>query len=557
MKMIKRTIKTSFLIALLGGSSVFAQSINDVKKAIDAEQYQKAQTITKSLVASNPSSGENHFFLGNLYLISDYPDSAKAVFSKGLAADDKYALNHVGLGAVALRTNNTSLAQQSFQKAIDQAKRKDNDPYVYAGKAYISAPKPDYAAALTYLQKAVEIDAKDAEAYLALGDAYRGQNKNSEAFSAYRTAFDLDNKLLRAKVALGVINKEAQAWQESIDEFNNVLKTDANYAPAYRELAETYLRWANRSTETADYQSKIKQALDSYVKYMDLTDRSLESRLRYADFLYLSKDFKGLESEVQEMVKMDKTNPRIYRYLAYSAYENGNYPGSLEAMNTWMSKVDKDRLIAYDYLYLGKAQLKTDSTGLGIQNLAKAVEMDSTVADQMSEIGKGLFAEKKYDQAAQVYELALQGSKPSLTDRFYVGYSHYFNYVYMPEAQKPKYRASLVRADSAFNNVNKVVPTYALSYVYRARVNRLLDDEQNPKGLAVPHFEKFIEVQTATPADKLTKANKTDLMDAYNYLGAYYIKTDQNKAKELLRKTLEIDPSNEYATSTLKALASQ
>ncbi|MGV3509340.1 MAG: tetratricopeptide repeat protein, partial [Sphingobacteriaceae bacterium] len=483
MKVIKKVVKTSLVLAMLGGSSVIAQSLTDVKQAIDAEQYQKANTTLKSLINSKPGDAENYFYLGNVYLKSDYVDSAKAIYTKGLAADAKSPLNYVGLGAIALRENNASQAQENFNKAIDMARRKDNDPLIYVAKAYISAPKPDYATAITYLEKAIAIDDKDAEAYLALGDAHRGQEKASEAFSAYRTAYDLDNNLLRAKIELGVINKRAQAWQQSIDEFNNVLKINPNYAPAYREMAETYVRWANTATESKDYATRVKQALDSYVKYMDLTDRSLESRMRYADFLVLAKDFKALEKEAQEMSKLDKTNPRIYRYLGYSAYENGNFQASLDALNNWMSKVDKDRLIAHDYLYLGKVQLKTDTTGKGIQNLAKAVEMDSTLAEEMSVIGKALFTEKKYDHAAQVYELALKGPKPSVTDRFYIGYSHYFNYVYnVPDAEKSKYRATLVRADTAFSNVSKVVPDYALAYIYRARVNRLLDDDQAPKG---------------------------------------------------------------------------
>ena len=237
MKVIKKVVKTSLVLALLGSTSVFAQNLADAQKAIDAEQYQKASSTLKGLISSKPSEAENYFFLGEVYLKLGYPDSAKAVFTKGLAADAKYPLNYVGLGALALNDNNITLAQQNFKNAIDQARRKDNDPYVYAAKAYLAAPKPDYAAAISYLEKAIEIDDKDAEAYLALGDAYRGQEKISEAFSNYRTAYTLNNDLLRAKIELGVINKRAQAWQESIDAFNEVLAINANYAPAYRDLA--------------------------------------------------------------------------------------------------------------------------------------------------------------------------------------------------------------------------------------------------------------------------------------------------------------------------------
>ena len=184
MKMIKKVVKTSLVVALMASTSAFAQSLTDVKKAIDAEQYQKASSTLKSLISAKPADAENYFYLGNIYLKSEYTDSASSAFTKGIAADPKYPLNYVGLGAVALSANNTALADENFKKAVDLARKKDNDPYIYIAKAYIAAPKPNYAAAITNLEKAISIDDKDADAFLALGDAYRGQEKISEAFSA-------------------------------------------------------------------------------------------------------------------------------------------------------------------------------------------------------------------------------------------------------------------------------------------------------------------------------------------------------------------------------------
>ncbi|MBC8054385.1 MAG: tetratricopeptide repeat protein [Sphingobacteriaceae bacterium] len=567
MKVIKKVVKTSLVLALLGSTSVFAQNIAEAKKAIDAEQYQKAKASLKAL-----TSAEAYFHLGNLYLLSGYTDSAKTVFNKGIVADAKNSLSYIGLGALDLRANNSAAAKANFEKAISQASRKDNDAYIYAAKAYIASPKPDYATAITYLEKAIAMDAKDAEAYLALGDAYRGQDKTSDAFSAYRNAYDANNNFLRAKIELGVINKRSQAWQESLNEFNGVLAINPSYAPAYRELAETYLRWANVATDTKDYDERIKKGLENYVKYMDLTDRSLESRMRYADFLILAKEYKKLEIEGLEMAKLDKTNPRIYRYLGYAAFENGNYPASIEAINTWMTKAGQDRLHPFDYLYLGKAQIKTGNITEGIKNLSKAV-LDSTllsdmekstaaqiktgVTEQMSGIGKALFAEKKFSEAAQVYELSLNAPKPAVLDRFQVGFSQYFHYTRnVPDAEKSKNRAALVRADSAFNNVNKAVPTFALAYYYKGKVNQLLDDEKSPKGLAIPALEKFIELQGAVPAEKYTPATKSQMVDAAYIVGYYFRESNPTKAKEYFNKVLQLDPTHQNALQSLKSLAS-
>src|ERR1700761_8936336 len=100
MKMISK-IACAGLGLLFAGSSVFAQSLDDAKKAIDAEQYQKAKSMLKNLTNTEPTKDENYFYLGWVYLKEDEADSAKVIFNKGIAANPKSSLNYVGLGAVA------------------------------------------------------------------------------------------------------------------------------------------------------------------------------------------------------------------------------------------------------------------------------------------------------------------------------------------------------------------------------------------------------------------------------------------------------------------------
>lgn len=563
MEMIKKAIKATFGLILVMCSSGFAQSTNDALVAIDAEQYQKAKTILKSLVNSKPSDPENYFFLGNVYLKQDYADSAKAVFNKGIAADNEYPLNYIGLGSVELEAKNASAAQVHFNKAVASLKRKEYLPYLYVGRALIDAPKPaddkvispDYEKAITFLEKAKAVNDKDAKIYLALGDAYLGMKKNSEAYSNYRTAFELDNTLLRSKIALGLINKGSQAWKESIEEFNNVLKINPNYAPAYRELAETNYQWAK--SDPKEWDAKIKQALDYWKKYIELTDKSLESRMRYADFLILAKDYTTLQQEAEAMAKLDKANPRIYRYLGYAAYENGNYPASLEAIKNFMAKVDAKRLIGLDYLYLGQAQLKTDSTATveGFTNIKKAIELDSTNIEVMSEIAKGFYDAKKYPEAQQAYEIAITNpdSKTDLNDHLNMGLAYYYDYAFKQQANQAPDKAMLTRADSAISYVIQKAPTTEILYVIRARIKRLSDETENPKGLMVPDYEKYIELVTAK-GGTLSASTRNNLKEAYNNLGAYYIKSDIEKAKSYLKKTVELDPQDSYAPSVLKQI---
>lgn len=556
MKVIKKVVKTSLVLAMLGTTSVFAQNMADVKKAIDAEQYQKAKSSLKSLATSQPTA-EVYFHLGRVYLTSDYPDSAKAAFNKGIATDAKNSLSYVGLGAIDLSSNNTAAAKLNFDKAIAQAGKKDNDPYIYAAKAYIAAPKPDYATAITYLQKAIAMDAKDAEAYLALGDAYRGQEKISDAFSAYRSAYDLNKNLLRAKIELGVINKRAQAWQESLDEFNKVLAINPNYAPAHREIAETYNRWAQKATDIKDWEARNKLALASYVKYMDLTDRSLESRTRYADFLILVKDYKTLEREAQDMAKLDNTNPRIYRYLGYSAFENGNNEAAIQSINNFITKAGANRAIPLDYVYLAKAQLKSGDVANAISNLKKASALDTnktTPVEGLSVTAKELYTAKKYDLAAQVYEFTQSASNAATIDYYWQGNSYYYDYQSKDIAKANPSKDLLVKADSAYTRFLQRSPTTESVWLAKAKVNQKYDTNDQ-KALAKDPYLKYIELVTANP--ELAAKNKANLVDAYYYLGFTSVKSDPNKAREYFNKVLQLDPTHANAQQALKSLASK
>ena len=132
--------------------------------------------------------------------------------------------------------------------------------------------------------------------------------------------------------------------------------------------------------------------------------------------------------------------------------------------------------------------------------------------------------------------------------------AHYFDYAGKDAATQKASRDILVKADSAFSFVIQKSPTTPDSYLYRARVNRLLDDDQNSKGLMVPFYEKFIEIVSAKPEAVADSRNKRNLAEAYNNLGAFYIRSNQSKAKDYFNKTIQLDPTNTYAPEALKSL---
>ena len=561
-----------FSVAFLAvGAHSFAQDLGQAQKAIDAEKFQDAKLILKGLTASDADQGKNFFTLGNLYLKQNVEDSAQIYFQKGILAKKNANFNYIGLGQMALDKKDVAKANELFNKSQIDMKRKDFEEFLYIGRAYLNAEVPNYKSALLFLNKAKAIMPNDAQVLLSLGDAYYGDGNVNEAYSAYRNAYDADKSVLRAKLQLGVITKGSKAFQESKNAFENILTIDPNYGPAYRELAETYYVWSLNDKE--NYTAYNKKAIDYYEKYMTLTDYSLDSRMRHADFLILTKDYTALEKEANEMKKLDKVNPRILRYLGYSAYENGNDVEAIKALNDFLSTANV-KSIGRDYLYLGMAKTRkalTTTKGAeavdvykvdqvlftaGVADMLKGVQMDPAMANELNDIGKKFFDIKLYNEAAAIYEVATSNpnSQNFLYDNFYLGYALYFGNVNLPQGQKVN-PVIVEKASKAFENVIAVSPTTQDAFIYIARVNSLLESNADAQAKMVKSYEDFIKVVTEKGEAEVSKpANQTKFVEAYTNIGTYYATSDKVKAREAFQKALAIDPTNEVAIARLKAL---
>lgn len=561
MKTIKKAITLSLGLVMMGAAS-FAQSLADAKKAIDAEQYQKATSMLKTLVTSQAKEGANYYNLGTVYLLTEDIDSARAAFTSGITADPKFALNYVGLGKADLQSNNAASAKTNFDKAISFG-AKDYLTYLEIGKAYFTQQNPDYAAALPNLTKADELDAKDKdpETFIALGDFYTKQSKNTEAYPQYLRALDINPNLTRAIVQIGRMYQQSFSFSEAEEQIKKAVAIDPNYGPAYRGLAENEMQWSRADAKTAE--AKRAEALTNMRKYLDLTDKSFESRLRYAQFLVYASDFATLEKEVATLNAPDKNNPKTFvviRMRGYSAIENKNFAQGVQYMNELFARTqDASRIIGEDYLYLGKALQGTGNDSLAVVNIIKGVQLDTTKVEDLAAIGQKYYSAKQFDKAADVYAkvISLNSKNPSMAmNLYYNGLSNYWHYVLNYAANKNPDRAYLVKADAALLKLSELAPEYEAGYLSRARALKYLDMYDNKdvqKGIAVPVYEKFVELVTVTKPEKAT-ANAKNLVDAYNNLGVYAATTDKEKAKEYFTKALAIDPSNVTASDNLKVL---
>jgi tetratricopeptide (TPR) repeat protein len=525
--------KIKFLViisSILFSFTAKAQTINDALRLTDNEQYDVADGMYQTLLQKEANNGTYWFYYGENFWKWENPDSANIAYQKGLQVEPANPINLVGIGKVFLENNRMAEAKSNFDKAIAAGGAKLPQVQMEIAEAYITSQKnKDIATALALLQKAAVADPKNPEIFILIGDAYTEQNDGSTAAENYNKALDLDKHSAKAIVKKGILYKRSTNYEGAQGEFENAIKIDSMFAPAHRELGEIYFRLR-----------KLDLAKQEYKKYLDLSKNTSTARLRYASFLFLSKDYSGTLNEINQLSKLDPANISLLRLSAYTYAEMGDSIKALQNISKVFEKVEEPKRTQKDYEYYAKALSKNGQDSMAIIIMQKTYSMDSTNTDLFTDIGNLYMKMKKFPEAAEAFQKRVDNGKGvTSTDYYSLGKA------YSSSRQ-------LEKSDSALAKVNELLPNWPYGYLLRAQVNANIDSTSE-RNLAKPYYEKYLELALADSAN-LTKS-KNNIVEAYRYLGYYYYRKNQiRESKEYWRKILDLIPNDKQATDVIKGL---
>jgi len=518
----KNTFKISLQLIIFfvfSITSVFSQTLKDAIKFTNNEQFESATSAFNQLIKLEPMNGDNYFYLGDNYFKSEDPDSAKISYQKGIEVAPENALNYVGVGKVLWYKNDTT-AKSYFSKALQMSKSKDATVLMKIAEVYIKADKKNLPEAFILLNLAAKREHKNPDVFVLMGDAFLEENNGSQAILNYEKATSLDTSSTKAILRIGQLYGRARNYSLSFEYYEKANAIDSSFAPAYREKAELYY-----------HAQQFDKAIAQYKKYLQLNN-NLSARIRYASFLFLNKQYAKAISEIYEIQKQDTSRVVLYRLLAYSYFETGDYPNGLLNINKFFERAEKGKtkILSSDYQYQGKLLSKTGQDSLAVIALTKAIQTDSSEIELYNEIGVLNYKLKKYPHAIAAFEKRIElRNGASVNDLNALGRAFYFNKEYH-------------KSDSTFAKIIEAKPELLVGYFWRARSNVKMDPELK-SGAAKPFYEAYIE-----KAQSDVEKNKRDLIEAYSYMAAFYgLNKDNANAKTYYAKVLELDPENSNA----------
>lgn len=324
-----------------------------------------------------------------------------------------------------------------------------------------------YSKAVDELNKVLEIDKENVEAYLMKAEAFVNLHKQNNAIKILETGYkntsdedikeQLDLLLIEQAIQQGNDFLSSEKYKNALEEFEKAAEKGSTSIDVFLGKADAYSGLNDLDKAIECINAGIEHYDDQRLK-SKLTELELSQSLKKGDELLLSNDYEGALEAFYASLEIDDTDPQVYLKIA-SAYNALNREDKvLEILNTGFEKTADegikktiDNLTILDYLKNAKQYLadhnyseakneyqkvlELDSTNIeaylgygnaclvmsrlddAIECLQKGVEItkDQQVENKLNQItsikhlrqGNGYFAQKDYEQAKNEYEAAL------------------------------------------------------------------------------------------------------------------------------------------------------
>lgn len=213
--------------------------------------------------------------------------------------------------------------------------------------------RDDYAKAVTYFEKAVEVDPNYAESWYQAGFCYGMLGKHSEALKASRQAAKLRPEWAETFVNIGASSFALGQYKDAADAYRQATKLDDGNADSQYALGLSLNKLNRTDEELLAYKRAVAIKPDLANAWEQLGVGYFKQK-RYADSL-----------AAFEQLKTYKPDAKTYNYIGENFYELGKTQESLDAFNN---------AVAYNPDYerarfnLGKAYVKLgDSNSANVQ----------------------------------------------------------------------------------------------------------------------------------------------------------------------------------------------
>ncbi len=531
-------------------------------------QFGRAKAWFQDQLKKSPNDIAALIGLGDDFLALKNVDSAKMVFQKAVALDPKNPYALAGMGKVAL-LNNDRLAETDYFDRARRADKTNPEVYCYIAEGCINLSRQDTVTALIFLNQGLGVNPKYAGLHLSTGNLETLKKNYGAAANAFLRAIFFDPKSAAAYRNLGRVDVVSRAYRDAQTAFNKSIGLNPGQILVYKYLGDLFY-----------VTGKYAEGEKAYATYLERAEVTTDDKERYAILLFFNRKYKEASDQLEQVLAVNKDESVLLRIRGYIAYETGDYMKGLEYMEKFFRLHDPEKLIFTDYSYYAKILEKIGKDSLAIDSYRKAVTLNPSKTEIYEEMAKLSAKNNLHGEAAGYYQKMAESGADKLVAAFQSGKEFYFEgekwksrFDSLTNLQKnlkaafadsAEVKRNMTRyyakADSAFTVVTRLSPEYAGGFIWKGRMQSLLDPDAASTG-AKDAYEKALTILLKGDQAKNSKM----IIECYKYLGSWYylgyekyFRSDKQKASEMRNESLAyftkiaaLDPADAQAKEVL------
>lgn len=435
-----------------------------------------------------------------------------------------------------------ALAELSMVPESDAKDAEKATALTYIGIIYDD--QGNYSGAIDSYNRALQYDRKNPIIYRNLSLSYRHNKDYRKAGKFAGKALDIDDKNIQNRILLGNIYFEQEDYKNAIKEYETVLKIDPENSMALYNLAICLFKKGNEAAaienlkKAGDSDKKGKVASLAYgklgviytrAKDFELAEKYLKLATYYAPrdaiysynlgIIYLKQ--KRFDLALQEFIKAEKTGSadiEILENLGEAYFTLKNYDRSINVYNRLLSSDTRNIriLTRMAEIYYTKGDLD-----MAFESYKKITEFDPTSESARIaylNIGNILDDAERFDEAIDAYNKAL--------------------------AINPKDDMALINMGITYNHAGK--PEKAIDYWKKAAA--LKPDSPEPLLVIADYYYESRNYDMAMDEYQQILRKWPGVQDGhFNLATIYYKKNLIDYAIEEYKRVVEIDGKNELA----------
>jgi Tfp pilus assembly protein PilF len=531
MKTKMKNLKCSvlFVLAILNGSALFAQTVDEAKKHLYYEKFISAKNTLEQVLKANPNDVDAAYWLGQTYLRDeDNRDvaAARKLYQEKLLSSNNNPLLLAGMGHVELFEGKTTDARQRFETAIGVSQGKNVEVLNAIGFANgdfdVKQGDPVYAIEKLKQATALKAGAKNADVWCNLGDAYRKNRDGGSAQESYSKALEVDPKYARANYRAGKIYQTQGQADIFMPYFEKALAQDPNYTPNIFNLQSYY------------YDINIDKSALYLDKYLAAKGIDEPNGCYYRAAIKLAQKLhKEAIAEADACLNSGSKDIRLHGIKALQYDKLGDSVNTRASFEKYFSLQKKEKLGPKDYsLYINTLLKFADGEAKAVElaNNLDGFDDEATKVEIYKNLATRFENAKNWKQAGYWYAKIADTKKVASNRDFYL--AGQYNYQ----------GGELNKALDYFGRYAKKYPTDILPFRKLGQVSWAIDSTMSAAA-ANPYYNRTIEIGEAE-ADK--SKVKTHLLDAYKYYVSYHLAITKSKDSALAYcdRALLIEPTN-------------